>query len=187
MAEVWEDLRKRARLLENHIDVKLVTLNKLACGTSGRCESTMDEKTDMRNKQDAFDSLSTDLEGMLAKLTQINDQMNDYVTKSLATSSSGGWSSNPTLQHMLRRHREILRDYLTEFGRSQENVKNQLQREKLLSGGSSSENYGVLNNRVKFGDMLLKEADHISSCDRLLDEQIRFSGQFFSLSVVITA
>lgn len=33
---VFADLRKRARMLENSIDVKLVTLNKLACGISGK-------------------------------------------------------------------------------------------------------------------------------------------------------
>ncbi|PIO68236.1 hypothetical protein TELCIR_09980 [Teladorsagia circumcincta] len=34
---------------------------------------------------------------------------------------------NPAVQHTLRRHREILRDYGTEFRRARDNVQQQLQ------------------------------------------------------------
>lgn len=37
--------------------------------------------------------------------------------------------SNPTsLHHIVRRHREILRDYCSEFNRTSLNIKNQLER-----------------------------------------------------------
>ncbi|KHN73464.1 Golgi SNAP receptor complex member 1 [Toxocara canis] len=171
MVDTWEDLRKRARTLENYIDVKLVALNKLASGTSGRYESSMGENSSVNSKQSVFNSLSTELEGMIAKLTQINDQMNEHVARHQhASSASSGWASNPAIQHTLRRHREILRDYSTEFTRSHDNIQNQLQRESLLSGGSSDAS--CLNNRLKPSDLYLKEHEHITSCDRLLDEQI---------------
>uniref|UniRef100_A0A0M3K3D1 Golgi SNAP receptor complex member 1 n=1 Tax=Anisakis simplex TaxID=6269 RepID=A0A0M3K3D1_ANISI len=77
------------------------------------------------------------------------------------------------LQHTLRRHREILRDYSSEYTRSRDNINNQLQRESLLSEGSFSSNEAkCLNNRLKASDLYLKEHEHINSCDRLLDEQI---------------
>ncbi|VDN26596.1 unnamed protein product [Gongylonema pulchrum] len=69
------DLRRRARLLENQIDLKLVALNKLTSGTSGRYETLLNEKAIVNSKQKEFDSLSSELEGMLAKLTQIDEQL----------------------------------------------------------------------------------------------------------------
>lgn len=46
----------------------------------------------------------------------------------LAAPSSSGWSQSPAVQHTLRRHQEILRDYRSEFRRARENVQQQLQR-----------------------------------------------------------
>lgn len=123
--------------------------------------------------------------------------MNDVV----GAQSSAGWAMNPAVQHTLRRHREILRDYGTEFRRARDNVQQQLQRsysfpilirspsfglfllinhscsrEFLLAGGvsSSSQEGSCLNNRVKGSDLYLKENEHINSCDRLLDEQMKY-------------
>ncbi|VDN06319.1 unnamed protein product [Thelazia callipaeda] len=170
MVDVWEDLRRHSRSLESHIDVKLVALNKLASGISGRYESMFNDKAAVGSKQNVFNSLSTEIEGMIAKLTQVNDQMTEHIVKCQANSRTGAWASGQALQHTLRRHREILRDYCTEYNRSHENIKNQLQRESLLGGSSNESTY--LNNRLKASDMYLKENEHISSCDRLLDEQI---------------
>uniref|UniRef100_A0A915PC18 Golgi SNAP receptor complex member 1 n=1 Tax=Setaria digitata TaxID=48799 RepID=A0A915PC18_9BILA len=171
MVEIWDDLRRRARTLENHIDVKLVILNKLASGTSGRYESLLNnDKATVSSKQEVFDSLSAEIESMIAKLTQVDDQMTEYIMQCQENSRTGTWASSPALQHTLRRHREILRDYCTEYNRSHDNIRNQLQRESLLSGNSNENSY--LNNRSKASDMYLKESEHISSCDRLLDEQI---------------
>uniref|UniRef100_A0A915C3L1 Golgi SNAP receptor complex member 1 n=2 Tax=Parascaris univalens TaxID=6257 RepID=A0A915C3L1_PARUN len=168
MVDTWEDLRKRARMLENSIDAKLVTLNKLACGFSSRQESSVSVNS---SKEKVFNSLSAELEEMIVKLVHINDEMSEHIGQHQRSSpASGVWASNPALQHTLRRHREILRDYSTEFKRSRDNVQNQLQRESLLRGGS--DDASCLNNRLKPSDFLLKEQEHIASCDRLLDEQI---------------
>ncbi|EPB72061.1 hypothetical protein ANCCEY_08856 [Ancylostoma ceylanicum] len=53
-----------------------------------------------------------------------HEEMNDVV----GAQSSAGWAMNPAVQHTLRRHREILRDYGTEFRRARDNVQQQLQR-----------------------------------------------------------
>ncbi|VDL74848.1 unnamed protein product [Nippostrongylus brasiliensis] len=133
----------------------------------GRLDS--DEKS-ISARQALFDTLTQEIEGLLSKLTHVNDEMNDVV----GAQSSAGWAQNPAVQHTLRRHREILRDYGTEFRRARDNVQQQLQRESLLSGGvsGSSQDGSCLNNRVKGSDMYLKENEHINSCDRLLDEQM---------------
>ncbi|VDD93856.1 unnamed protein product [Enterobius vermicularis] len=166
MVDVWDDLRRRARALENHIDVKLVALNKLA---SGKYEPSVSEKPVANSKQSIFDSLTSELEAIIGKLTQINDQMAEHVERSQNNLNSG-WASNPALKHTLRRHREILRDYCTEFRRAHDNIGNQIRRESLMSGGTSESS--VLNNRMKPSDLYLKEHEHITSCDHLLDEQI---------------
>ncbi|CAJ0599690.1 unnamed protein product [Cylicocyclus nassatus] len=166
MSEIWEALRKRARSAENSIDVKLVSLNKLNSHT-GRLDSNEES---VSARQALFETLTQEIEGLLTKLTHVNDEMNDVV----GAQSSAGWAMNPAVQHTLRRHREILRDYGTEFRRARDNVQQQLQREFLLAGGmsSSSQEGSCLNNRVKGSDLYLKENEHISSCDRLLDEQM---------------
>ncbi|KIH45359.1 vesicle transport v-SNARE protein, partial [Ancylostoma duodenale] len=135
---------------------------------SGRLDS--DEKS-VSARQALFETLTQEIEGLLTKLTHVNDEMNDVV----GAQSSAGWAMNPAVQHTLRRHREILRDYGTEFRRAKDNVQQQLQREFLLAGGmsSSSQEGSCLNNRVKGSDLYLKENEHINSCDRLLDEQMR--------------
>ncbi|KJH52457.1 vesicle transport v-SNARE protein [Dictyocaulus viviparus] len=141
--------------------------NSIRMQFSGRLDS--DEKT-FSARQALFDSLTQEIEGLLTKLTHVNDEMNDVV----GAQSSAGWAMNPAVQHTLRRHREILRDYSTEFRRARDNVFQQLQRESLLLGGvnESTKEGSCLNNRVKGSDLYLKENEHITSCDKLLDEQM---------------
>lgn len=54
--------------------------------------------------------------------------MTEYLVKCQTNSRTGAWASGPALQHTLRRHREILRDYCAEYNRSHDNIRNQLQR-----------------------------------------------------------
>lgn len=58
--------------------------------------------------------------------------MTEYIVKCQANSMTGAWASSPALQHTLKRHREILRDYCAEYNRSRDNIRNQLQRFVLL-------------------------------------------------------
>uniref|UniRef100_A0A1I7XPR8 ribulose-phosphate 3-epimerase n=1 Tax=Heterorhabditis bacteriophora TaxID=37862 RepID=A0A1I7XPR8_HETBA len=146
--------------------IKSVVNNALSyVNDQGRLES--DEKS-IASRQALFDSITEEIEALVGKLTHINDEMNDIV----GAQSSSGWAMNPAVLHTLRRHRDILRDYGTEYRRARDNVQQQLHRESLLSGGSTNEG-SCLNNRVKASDMYLKENEHISSCDRLIDEQMR--------------
>ncbi|PAV88443.1 hypothetical protein WR25_06017 [Diploscapter pachys] len=134
----------------------------------GRFDS---EERSLSARQSMYETLTSEIEQLVSKLTHINDEMSDVVGSSGTSSSS--WASNPAVQHTLRRHRDILRDYGTEFRRAKENVKAQLDREFLTTsstsnGNQSSENLTCLNNRAKASDLYLKENDHINSCDRLI-------------------
>ncbi|CAB3401757.1 unnamed protein product [Caenorhabditis bovis] len=163
--ETWENLRKKARSFENSIDVKLVSLNKLTANSHGGFD--IDEKT-VSSRQALFRTLTAEIEGLIEQLSATNDEMNKVVN----AESSASWSNNPAIQHTLRRHYEILRDYGSEFRRARDNVEQVLQREMLLSSTNDTKNEGRLNNRARGYDMYLKENDHISSCERLLDEQL---------------
>ncbi len=90
----------------------------------------------------------------------------------MADAATASWAANPALQHTVRRHREILRDYCSEFRRSRETVKAELDRERLLTSSTGSEG---LNNRGRTSNdsLYLREHEHITSCDRLIDDQIR--------------
>ncbi|CCD69065.1 Golgi SNAP receptor complex member 1 [Caenorhabditis elegans] len=168
MSETWEALRKKARSTENSIDVKLVSLNKLTASSHGGFD--IDEKT-VSSRQTSFKTVTTEIEGLIEQLTNINDDMNDVA----GAQSSASWANNPAIQHTLRRHREILRDYGSEYRRARDNVDQVLQRELLLSSSNENRNNPILNNRARGYDMYLKENDHINACDRLLDEQLEMA------------
>uniref|UniRef100_A0A914BZE0 Golgi SNAP receptor complex member 1 n=1 Tax=Acrobeloides nanus TaxID=290746 RepID=A0A914BZE0_9BILA len=165
MTTSWDDLRRNARLLENDIDAKLISLNKIN-SSNGQLSSRNSDVASNVSKRTIFESLSKEVELLISKLTRINNEMTEIVEKDTSL-------NNGTCQHTLRRHREILRDYCNEFNRSCTNIMVQLQREDLLSGSSSHDiEMPSLNNRTKSTELLLKENERIGSCDRLLDEQI---------------
>jgi len=166
-----DDIRRKARLLENEIDTKLVSLNKINSSASGAAGTATyaNESSKLAGKRAVFESLSTDIEELLSKLNKFNNEMKDQVD------NGGSEFNQPTLYHTVRRHRDILRDYSTEFSRTCTNIRNQLQREELLSGSSSSIEPEVaysVNNRAKTSDYALRETDRINSCDRLLNDHI---------------
>uniref|UniRef100_A0A1I7YNN0 Golgi SNAP receptor complex member 1 n=1 Tax=Steinernema glaseri TaxID=37863 RepID=A0A1I7YNN0_9BILA len=171
-SETWEGLRKKARQLEIDIDSKLVSLNKLhSSPNSTRIDMTGGAQTSTpKSKREVFEALARDIESLISGLTKVNNQMADIAQQSTA-------NGNSSLQHTLRRHREILRDYCTEFQRSHANMNSQLHREELLSGSPSTEDDSSshLNTRNRATDFYLKENEHLGSCDRLIDDQINLA------------
>ncbi|KAK0418233.1 hypothetical protein QR680_013447 [Steinernema hermaphroditum] len=167
-SETWESLRKKARQLEIDIDSKLVSLNKLHSSPQAtRIDMTGGAQTSSpKSKRDVFEALARDIETLISGLTKVNNQMADLAQQNIA-------SGNSSFQHTLRRHREILRDYCTEFQRSHANMNSQLHREELLSGNPSSDDDAPhLNTRNRATDFYLKENEHLGSCDRLIDDQM---------------
>ncbi|CAJ1065578.1 Golgi SNAP receptor complex member 1 28 kDa [Xyrichtys novacula] len=159
----WEDLRKQARQLENELDLKLVSFSKLCTSYSssrdGRRGDTSDTTPLLNNStQDRmFDTMSVEIEQLLAKLTAVNDKMAEY------TNAPGTTSINAALMHTLQRHRDILQDYTHEFHKTKGNFVAIREREDLLgSVRKDIESYksgsGVNNRRT---ELFLKEHEHL--------------------------
>lgn len=171
----WEDLRKQARQLENELDLKLVSFSKLCTSYSssrdGRRGDSSSDTTPLlcNSTQDRmFETMSVEIEQLLAKLTGVNDKMAEY------TSTPGVTSLNAALMHTLQRHRDILQDYTHEFHKTKSNFMAIREREDLLgSVRKDIETYksgsGVNNRRT---ELFLKEHEHLRNSDRLIDDTI---------------
>ncbi|XP_030632979.1 Golgi SNAP receptor complex member 1 isoform X4 [Chanos chanos] len=172
----WEDLRKQARQLENELDLKLVSFSKLCTSYSSsrdgrRGDRYSSDTTPLLNNstQDRmFDTMSVEIEQLLAKLTGVNDKMAEY------TSAPGVSSLNAALMHTLQRHRDILQDYTHEYHKTKANFLAFREREDLLgSVRKDIETYksgsGVNNRRT---ELFLKEHEHLRNSDRLIDDTI---------------
>uniref|UniRef100_A0AAQ5Y2M6 Golgi SNAP receptor complex member 1 n=1 Tax=Amphiprion ocellaris TaxID=80972 RepID=A0AAQ5Y2M6_AMPOC len=157
------DLRKQARQLENELDLKLVSFSKLCTSYSssrdGHRGDTSDTTPLLNNStQDRmFDTMSVEIEQLLAKLTAVNDKMAEY------TNTPGTASLNAALMHTLQRHRDILQDYTHEFHKTKGNFLAIREREDLLgSVRKDIETYksgsGVNNRRT---ELFLKEHEHL--------------------------
>uniref|UniRef100_A0A3P8ZNE2 Golgi SNAP receptor complex member 1 n=2 Tax=Esox lucius TaxID=8010 RepID=A0A3P8ZNE2_ESOLU len=169
------DLRKQARQLENELDLKLVSFSKLCTSYSssrdGRRGDSSSDTTPLLNNstQDRmFETMSVEIEQLLAKLTGVNDKMAEY------TSTPAVTSLNAALMHTLQRHRDILQDYTHEFHKTKANFLAIREREDLLgSVRKDIETYksgsGVNNRRT---ELFLKEHEHLRNSDRLMDDTI---------------
>ncbi|CAG0925359.1 unnamed protein product, partial [Notodromas monacha] len=152
----WDvtDLRKQANHLENELDLKLVAFSKLGAGLGTTIIDETSDTSPLISKDNKFDTLTSEIEQILAKLTAINDQMSSLP---LTTTAS---------IHTVQRHRDILQDYVQEFHRTKNNIQACRNREELLGGANQTSG---LSRRM---DFLLKESNHLQNSDRLIDEQI---------------
>lgn len=161
----WEDLRKQARKLENEIDLKLVSFSKLGTGSGGVYKNSDSDAEPLLSTEHMFESVSLEIEQLLAKLTTINEKLGD-----IGSSEQG---SGAAMMHTLQRHREILQDYTQEFRKTQQNYRARREREDLLHSVrkdiDSYKSSSGLNRRM---DLYMKENEHIRNSDRLVDDQI---------------
>jgi Golgi SNAP receptor complex protein 1 len=161
----WEDLRKDARYLENEIDSKLVSYSKVGANAAFAPSSEIDSDTvPLLSSDKMFDSLSDEIEGLLARLSKVNDQMTE-----ISTATPG--LSTPAVVHTIQRHRDILQDYSQEFRKTQNNLRCRKEREELLQGVKKEidSSKSALNRRL---DLYMKEHDHLKNSERMVDEQI---------------
>ncbi|XP_051535958.1 Golgi SNAP receptor complex member 1 isoform X2 [Myxocyprinus asiaticus] len=159
----WEDLRKQARQLENELDLKLVSFSKLCTSYNSARDGRRGDSSDTtplicNSTQDRMiETMSVEIEQLLAKLTGVNDKLAEY------TSTPGVTSLNAALMHTLQRHRDILQDYTHEFHKTKSNFMAIREREDLLgSVRKDIETYksgsGVNNRRT---ELFLKEHEHL--------------------------
>ena len=69
---------------------------------------------------DNFEKMCVDLDGLISRLSDTNQQM------------AGCVSSSGAFNHTLQRHREILQDYMAEFNKTKTNIQSMKQRQELL-------------------------------------------------------
>lgn len=169
----WEDLRKRARQLENEIDLKLVSFSKLgtsfsAIRSNGSDSSDTAPLLNATNSEHMFHTMAMEIEQLLNKLSDVNDRMADYAGSVSVASPSAA------LLHTLQRHRDILQDYTHEFHKTKANIEACREREELMGSvqreiDSYKSSSGGLNRRT---DLYLKENEHIRNSERIADETI---------------
>lgn len=165
----WEDLRKQARQLENEIDLKLVSFSKLGTGHGVGYKSDSADTVPLLSGEHMFETMALEIEQLLAKLTMLNERLNEVSSTQTAPPSSA-------VQHTLQRHKEILQDYTREFQKTQANYRARREREDLLNTVRKDiDNYKTSSGLNRRMDLYLKENEHIRSSDRLLDEQINIA------------
>eukprot|EP00118_Oscarella_pearsei_P004023 m.16703 g.16703 ORF g.16703 m.16703 type:complete len:244 (+) comp27074_c0_seq2:479-1210(+) len=161
----WDDLRKEASRGENDLYLKLVSFSKLGASYSQHESLTDSGENPSESSGHVFETMSLEIEQLLAKLTEVNDAMQRHVE---------GMEATPTTLHMLQRHRDILRNYSQEFAKTKSNIKQFRDREDLLGSvrrdiSEYKASASGLNRRT---DLYLKENEHIRNSDRLTDEAI---------------
>ncbi|XP_029651056.1 Golgi SNAP receptor complex member 1 isoform X5 [Octopus sinensis] len=163
------DLRRQARQLENEIDLKLVSFSKLGTSYTSQREFVGDTVPllNKTNSDHMFETMTMELEQLMAKLTEVNDLLAEY-TQNFSLSSPSA-----TLLHTLQRHRDILQNYSREFQKTKANITALKERDDLLGSVhrdiNAYKNSSGLNRRT---DLYLKEHEHIRNSERLVDEQI---------------
>ncbi len=78
----WEGLRKQARAIENDVDTKLVTFSKLGSNYKGRSLGgrTEDKQLLLGGPETEIEGLQQEIEGLLTRLSTINDEMATYAS-----------------------------------------------------------------------------------------------------------
>ncbi|ESO96294.1 hypothetical protein LOTGIDRAFT_207933 [Lottia gigantea] len=169
MGNLWEDLRKQARQLENEIDLKLVSFSKLGTSISSQrdYESDTSPLINKSSSEHMIETMAMEIQQLLSKLNEINDRMVEY-TQNISLNSNSA-----ALMHTLQRHRDILQDYSHEFQKTQSNITAIREREDLLGSVhrdiNAYKNSSGMNRRT---DLYLKENEHIRNSERLVDDQI---------------
>ncbi|XP_049270618.1 Golgi SNAP receptor complex member 1 isoform X4 [Rhipicephalus sanguineus] len=153
-----EDLRKQARHLENEIDLKLVSFSKLGTGFGSReLKNESLDTAPLLGRDHMFETMTLEIEQLLSKLGEVNDQMSQVQT-------SSGAAPSATVLHTLQRHRDILQDYVREFHKTRTNVQAHRERDLLLGSVrkdiDSYKNSSSLNRR---SEGYLKEHEHLKS------------------------
>jgi Golgi SNAP receptor complex protein 1 len=169
-SDVWDELRRAARPLENELEMKLVSFSKLGTGQHKRLNKTEEKEALLgaSNSDHMFDTMSMEIERLLTKLTEVNDRMGEH----LNNLSIG--EPNPAQLHTMQRHRDILQDYSHEFVKTKANIKATKDREELLGSVQRdiSDYKSGLSRRT---DLYLKENEHLRSSERLADETIEIA------------
>jgi Golgi SNAP receptor complex protein 1 len=130
MASEWDQLRKQARQLETDIDAKLMAFSRLVASTSATAQSatavsshraidTAESEAEAALQQVGPDCFAARTDAML-QLSRVIDGLSECLERSYPTGAGG--IRNPSLMHLLQRHRDVLYDYTKEFKKLKVNI-----------------------------------------------------------------
>ncbi|CDS02604.1 hypothetical protein LRAMOSA00009 [Lichtheimia ramosa] len=155
----WDQLRRQARQVENEIELKLATLSKLGASVSSP-PSTSPDAIAMNSMGKPSQELET--EELLRKLQSIITSMGQVLDRPSAT------PTNPSMIHMLERHKDILLDYNKEFRRVKSNIKAAQDRANLMN--QVQDEIRIFNTTNENGsDYYLSERNRIEGSHRMTD------------------
>ncbi|KAJ1967992.1 protein transport protein gos1 [Dispira parvispora] len=152
----WEELRRRARTLQNSLDQCLNKINRLIT-------STLDNSTTVPGNDVALEKSEVELDHLLDELEQVVMDMSrrHEDRRDIANSTA---SSTSTL-HTLQRQREIANDYRKQVDQVKQRLGGGRARRALLAGGGtrrgSEERDGTHS--------LLRERGHLDQSHQLID------------------
>ncbi|KAI9357529.1 Golgi SNAP receptor complex member 1-like protein [Pilaira anomala] len=141
----WEQLRKEARSLESEIESKLATLSKV--GQSNGLDDVGQE---------------SETEELLKKLQLVITGMGDFIDKPSST------PTNPSMIHLLSRHKDILYDYTKEFRRVKGSIKAARDKANLMNQVQDEIRSFNSGNRDN-ADYYLSERNRVESSHRMTD------------------
>ncbi|KAI8384491.1 28 kda golgi snare protein [Radiomyces spectabilis] len=147
----WEQLRRQARQLINEIELKLAALSKIGADIHNQAPTTTREVAQQQETEE-----------LLKKFETVITSMEEYLARPSAT------PTNPSLLHMLERHKDILHDYTKEFRRVKANIKAARDKADLIS--QVQDEIRIFNaNENSEADYYLSERGRVESSHRMTD------------------
>ncbi|KAF8746858.1 hypothetical protein RhiXN_09949 [Rhizoctonia solani] len=153
----YESLRRQCRTLEALVNDKLTAYSRLAVTLSSGQSGDLEQGSAAR-----WSDMEEEIEGLLEKLRETNDGMADLMSESQVEVTT-------SMRHSAQMHREMLDDYVRDFGRTKVNVRGALDRANLLSNVRSDIN-AYKAARSSATDSLLAERGRIDSSHRMTDD-----------------
>ncbi|GAB1526723.1 protein transport protein gos1 [Rhizoctonia solani] len=163
----YESLRRQCRTLEALVNDKLTAYSRLAVTLSSGQSGDLEQGSAAR-----WSDMEEEIEGLLekprisvnslSKLRETNDGMADLMSESQVEVTT-------SMRHSAQMHREMLDDYVRDFGRTKVNVRGALDRANLLSNVRSDIN-AYKAARSSATDSLLAERGRIDSSHRMTDD-----------------
>ncbi|KAI8141102.1 hypothetical protein BJV82DRAFT_519167 [Fennellomyces sp. T-0311] len=162
----WDHLRRQARQVENEIELKLASLSKLGASVASSRSPGSPDSVPLNNLGKPSQEL--EIEELLKKLHTVITSMSEVLDRPSAT------PTNPSMTHMLERHKDIMFDYNKEFRRVKANIKAARDKANLMdqvqdeirtyntTNGDGSDYYLSERNRIegthRMTDMILEQA-----------------------------
>lgn len=150
----WEELNRKARMLENEIDGKIITFSKLVSSQSNAVTINIDESVDKSHY--SIDALDRDIDSSLMKLQNIIDNMSKQIELN---------PGNNSMIHFLQRHRDMFYDYSKDYKKYKNNYVSRNEYNELMS--SMKDEAKKFNSEEEY---LLSERGRIDESSRMADQ-----------------